>query len=131
MTRGRLIAFAAAGLLVVTACGSGASEGASRAVPAEAASAEGSGGQHTVHLPKSYKFVPSSIEVLAGDEVTWVNEDDFPHTVQLLDEEGVDKKLGVGESTTIAFPRVGIYRYTCSLHPTQMNGEVVVKERPA
>jgi plastocyanin len=130
MRRRRLIALAAAGLLVVTACGSAASDKASRRSSAQAASGENDVAvkTHTVRLPKSYKFEPSAIQVDVGDEVTWINEDDFPHTVRMLAEKGVNNKLGVGESISISFPRAGVFRYDCSLHPTQMKGQVVVKE---
>ncbi|HYZ93685.1 MAG TPA: plastocyanin/azurin family copper-binding protein, partial [Actinomycetota bacterium] len=82
----------------------------------------------TVHLPKSYKFSPDKVEVATGAVVTWINEDDFPHTVHLLDGSDVDRKLGVGERTQITFDEPGVYRYDCSLHPTQMKGQVVVHE---
>ena len=129
MRRG-LLAAVVAGLLVMAACGSGSSsKDEARPASAQAASNEGSG-TNTVHLPKSYKFVPSSITVEVGDEVTWINEDDFPHTVQTLDDK-VDRKLGVGETVSITFDDAGTFKYTCSLHPTQMSGQVVVKEPSA
>ena len=129
MRRVRLIAMAvgAAGLLLATACGSGGSSQESRRASAESVSAgERGASTNIVHLPKSYKFDPASIEIEAGDEVTWVNEDDFPHTVQTLDDN-VDRKLGVGKSVSITFSEPGTYKYNCSLHPTQMKGQVVVK----
>lgn len=130
MTRGRLIAFAgAAALLVVTACGAGVSHEASGS-HRSASSESDKATSHTVHLPKSYKFEPASIEVKVGDQVTWVNEDDFPHSVKLL-TEGPDNKLGVGESVTLPFGRAGVFQYICTLHPTQMKGQVVVKEPAA
>ena len=63
-----------------------------------------------------------------GGTVTWINEDDFPHTVRLLDGDKTDKPLGVGDTTEITFDRAGAYRYDCSLHPTQMSGTVVVRD---
>lgn len=132
MTRRRMITFAAAAaLLVVSACASGSSHNASGSAHDQAASTSNAGGtSHTVHLPKSYKFDPSSIQVKVGDQVTWVNEDDFPHTVKLLTENQVNK-LSVGESVTLSFPRAGVFPYICTLHPTQMKGEVVVKDPSA
>jgi plastocyanin len=126
MTR-RLLPLIALALVVASACASGGAsstvERKSRAsksgIPPTAA---------TVHLPKSYKFSPKVTEISAGGEVTWINEDDFPHTVHLLDGSGVDKKLAVGKTTSIAFDDAGTYRYDCSLHPTQMKGEVIVQE---
>lgn len=123
--KGRLFAFAAAALLVASACSSGASmKEASEPVAHQAASPA----KTTVLLPKSYAFEPEVVEIAAGGTVTWINKDDFPHTVHLLDGTKVDKKLGVGDSTAITFDRPGVVRYDCSLHPTQMSGRVIVRE---
>lgn len=123
----RAIPIVAVALLLASACASGASTDSSAPKQAEKASAELPTAT-TVHLPKSYKFSPDAIEVAKGAVVTWVNEDDFPHTVRLLDDSGVDKQLGVGDSTSITFEKTGVYRYDCSLHPTQMKGSVTVRE---
>ena len=80
-----------------------------------------------VDLPKSYKFEPVAIAIDAGDEVTWTNQDDFPHNVHLLDGSDVTEDLPIGESATIAFDEPGDYYYECSIHPDQMQGKVVVQ----
>jgi plastocyanin len=79
-----------------------------------------------VELPKSYRFEPPVIQVSPGTTVTWVNQDDFPHTVHLLDGSGVDEPLPVGESISIPFEDPGRVEYECSLHP-QMHGTVIVR----
>jgi plastocyanin len=79
-----------------------------------------------VNLPKSYKFEPAAITIDAGDEVTWTNEDDFPHNVHLLDGSDVTEDLPIGESATIAFDEAGDYYYECSIHPQQMKGKIIV-----
>lgn len=126
MTR-RVLPFVAVALLLASACASGASTRSSQSEQVESAGTT-LAKTKTVHLPKSYKFAPDNIEVAKGAVVTWINEDDFPHTVRLLDGSGGDKQLGVGASTTITFDQTGEYRYDCSLHPTQMKGSVVVRE---
>jgi plastocyanin len=81
-----------------------------------------------VTLPKSYRFDPVAIVVDRGAPVTWVNEDNFTHTVKF--EAGADRtvhKLGRGDSLTLRFARPGTYRYTCTLHPHDMRGKVVVR----
>jgi plastocyanin len=75
---------------------------------------------------KSYKFDPQVIEVNAGSEVTWTNEDDFPHNVHLLDESDKTHDLPIGDSVSIAFDEAGDYYYECSLHPQTMRGKVIV-----
>jgi plastocyanin len=78
-----------------------------------------------VEMVKSYRFDPKVIEVDAGDTVTWTNEDNFTHTVQ-VDGQG-DHKVGQGESVSITFDAPGTYSYVCTLHSQDMDGEVIVK----
>jgi plastocyanin len=78
-----------------------------------------------VEMVKSYRFDPKVIEVAAGATVTWTNEDNFTHTVQVDGQE--DHKVGKGESVSITFERPGTYSYVCTLHSQDMDGEVIVK----
>jgi plastocyanin len=77
---------------------------------------------------KSYKFNPEVIEVKAGSEVTWTNEDDFPHNVHLLDGSDETHDLPIGDSVSVGFDEAGDYYYECSLHPQTMRGKVIVSE---
>jgi plastocyanin len=78
-----------------------------------------------VEMVKSYRFDPKVIEVEAGDTVTWTNEDNFTHTVQVDGQE--DHEVGKGESVSITFDARGVYSYVCTLHSQDMDGEVIVK----
>jgi plastocyanin len=78
-----------------------------------------------VQMVKSYRFDPRVIEVEAGDTVTWTNEDNFTHTVEVDGQE--DHKVGQGESVSIRFDTPGTYHYVCTLHSHDMDGEVIVK----
>ena len=78
-----------------------------------------------VEMIKSYRFDPNVIEVSAGDTVTWANEDNFTHTVQVDGQE--DHEVGQGESVSITLDTPGTYRYVCTLHSQDMDGEVIVK----
>ena len=78
-----------------------------------------------VQMAKSYRFDPKTIEIEAGDTVTWTNADNFTHTVQVDGQE--DHKVERGESVSIAFDTAGTYRYVCTLHKRDMDGEVIVK----
>ena len=103
------------------------------AVAAAAVFAVGCGGAGTgepvaateVEMVKSYRFDPKVIEIEAGDTVTWTNEDNFTHTVQVEGQE--DHKVGQGESVEIRFDKPGTYDYVCTLHSQDMDGTVVVK----
>lgn len=79
----------------------------------------------TVDLPKSYKFVPAAITVVAGTTVTWTNHDDFTHNVTLADGTG-SMTMPPGSSATHTFSTPGLYLYMCSLHPKDMKGSVLV-----
>lgn len=76
---------------------------------------------------KSYRFDPEVIEVQTGDEVTWSNEDDFPHNVRFLTGRDGTHDLPIGESVSVSFDEAGEFFYECSLHPQQMRGKVIVK----
>lgn len=81
-----------------------------------------------VTLPRSYKFEPQVIGVSPATEVTWTNEDNFPHNVQLLDGSDMTKDLAIGVSASITFDEPGDYYYECSIHPQQMRGKVIVTQ---
>jgi plastocyanin len=78
-----------------------------------------------VKMVKSYSFDPKTIEIEAGQTVTWTNEDNFTHTVQVDGQE--DHKVGQGESVEITFDEPGTYEYVCTLHSQDMDGTVMVK----
>jgi plastocyanin len=78
-----------------------------------------------VQMVKSYRFDPKVIEIKAGDTVTWANEDNFTHTVQVEGQE--DHKVGQSESVEITFDEPGTYDYVCTLHSQDMDGTVIVK----
>ena len=77
-----------------------------------------------VQMAKSYRFEPQTIEVMAGDTVTWTNDDNFTHTVQV--DGGEDHEVEPGDSVSITFDEPGTYHYVCRLHSHDMDGEVIV-----
>jgi plastocyanin len=78
-----------------------------------------------VQMAKSYRFDPKVIEIEAGQTVTWTNDDNFTHTVQVDGQE--DHKVGRGDSVSITFDTPGTYEYVCTLHRKDMDGEVIVR----
>jgi plastocyanin len=78
-----------------------------------------------VSMAKSYRFEPRSIEIEAGHSVTWTNDDNFTHTVQVDGQD--DHQVERGRSVSIAFDEPGSYHYVCTLHSQDMDGEVIVK----
>jgi plastocyanin len=78
-----------------------------------------------VRMAKSYRFEPKVIEIEAGETVTWRNEDNFTHTVQV--EGQGDHEVKPGESVEITFDEPGTYDYVCTLHRHDMDGTVIVE----
>jgi plastocyanin len=78
-----------------------------------------------VTMVKSYRFDPKTVEIKAGSTVTWTNDDNFTHTVQVDGQE--DHKVDKGKSVSIRFDEPGSYHYVCRLHSHDMDGTVLVK----
>jgi plastocyanin len=78
-----------------------------------------------VAMVESYRFDPKTIEIEAGQTVTWTNEDNFSHTVRVDGQE--DHEVAQGESVSITFDTPGTYHYVCTLHSKDMDGEVIVR----
>jgi plastocyanin len=113
MTRSRfLLPLAALAALVVAGCG-GAGQSGEPVATTE------------VTMAKSYRFDPHTIEIEAGQSVTWTNDDNFTHTVQVDGQE--DHEVEPGESVSIEFDEPGTYHYVCRLHRQDMDGEVIVR----
>lgn len=113
MTSLHRAALAASFAVVLVAAGCGSSESSEPVATTE------------VKMAKSYVFEPKTIEIEAGATVTWMNEDNFTHTVQVDGQE--DHKVEQDESVSIAFDTPGTYHYVCTLHRQDMEGEVIVK----
>lgn len=75
---------------------------------------------------KNFMFMPTTLTVNAGTQVSWVNKDDEPHTV--VSDTGLFRSgaLDTDESFSFKFDKPGTYHFTCSIHP-RMVGTIVVK----
>jgi plastocyanin len=75
----------------------------------------------------NFTFAPAALTARAGEEVTWRNEDDAPHTVVGSDPGSPLKSpaLDTGDQYTAKLTQPGTYKYFCSLHP-HMTGTVTV-----
>lgn len=75
----------------------------------------------------NFAFSDQTVTVAPGATVTWVNDDDAPHTVVAEDGRSFrSKTLDTGEKFSFTFMSAGTYGYFCSVHP-HMTGKVVVK----
>jgi plastocyanin len=74
----------------------------------------------------NFVFGPEALTVSVGTTVTWINQDDIPHTVVATDKSFKSKVLDSDERFAFTFTKPGEYAYFCSLHP-HMVGKVIVK----
>ena len=74
-------------------------------------------------------YSPPTITVVIGvnSTVTWVNNDDAPHTVTATDGSFNSGNLNAGQSWSHTFTTPGNYTYYCSYH-SWMRGTVIVQE---
>lgn len=76
----------------------------------------------------NFTFSPAEVTVAPGTTVTWVNNDDIPHTVVDKKQAFRSKAFDTEGRFSFTFMTAGDYTYFCSLHP-HMVGKVIV--RPA
>ncbi len=74
----------------------------------------------------NFTFTPQSVTIKAGTTVTWVNQDDIPHTVVASEKAFRSKVLDTDNTYSFTFTTAGTYQYFCSLHP-HMTGTIVVE----
>ena len=75
----------------------------------------------------NFSFAPATLTVPVGTTVTWVNQDDIPHTVVSTDsKEFKSPVLDTDQHFAHAFTKAGTYAYYCSVHP-KMTGKVIVQ----
>ena len=74
---------------------------------------------------ENFKFAPATLEIAAGDTVTWTNHDEEIHA--LAADDGGFHSGGIEGDAVFShtFEKPGKYPYRCTLHP-QMTGMIVV-----
>jgi plastocyanin len=81
------------------------------------------------------QFLPPTLIVAPGVEVTWTNADGINHTVTSAtgSTETFDRSIPGGGTFAWTFNRLGTFRYFCRIHsaggaaPTGMAGTITVK----
>jgi plastocyanin len=113
-------------LLGTTVAGVSASSslrsGAGSAVPAAKTS---KGSEAEVQID-NFAFTPGAIVVKAGTQVTWINHDDIPHTVDSTDGKFKSGALDTDDKFEFRFLEPGEYPFYCRIHP-RMTGKIVVQ----
>jgi plastocyanin len=73
----------------------------------------------------NFAFAPASIQVPAGTQVTWTNQDTAPHTVTFTASKSGSSTLQQGQTFSYTFKTPGTYAYYCAVHP-YMTATVIV-----
>ena len=77
----------------------------------------GAQGKTTTVSIKNFAFNPPNATVAAGTTVTWVNNDQAPHTATADDGTFDSGTLQPGQSFSFTFDKAGTYAYHCNIHP--------------
>lgn len=91
-----------------------------------AASPESSTGSAAEVKIDNFAFTPGVITVKVGTEVTWINHDDIPHTVDSTQGKFKSAALDTDNKFQFRFTEPGEYPFYCRMHP-KMTGKVVVQ----
>ena len=76
---------------------------------------------------KNFSFNPSTLTIKTGAKITWVNNDNVPHTITSDSGNLLDSKtISSGQSFSFVFTSPGSVNYHCNIHPT-MKGAVIVE----
>jgi plastocyanin len=94
---------------------------------ASAASAQGAANsQEVVVKIDNFSYMPHDITVAARTTITWVNNDDIPHTAVSTTDVFKSKALDTDDKFSFKFDKPGTYEYFCSIHP-KMTAKVIVQ----
>lgn len=80
---------------------------------------------HTVSI-EALQFSPETLEVKAGDSVTWSNKDAFPHNATAENKSFRSGDIQSGHSWKFKAGKKGVFPYVCTLHPG-MKAVLIVK----
>ena len=74
----------------------------------------------------NFAFTPGVITVKAGTQVTWINHDDIPHTVDSTQGKFKSAALDTDDKFQFRFTEPGEYPFYCRMHP-KMTGKIIVQ----
>lgn len=73
----------------------------------------------------NFVFAPGTLTVKAGTQVTWINKDDIPHTVDSTEGKFKSAALDTDDKFQFRFTEPGEYPFYCRMHP-KMTGKIIV-----
>jgi plastocyanin len=74
----------------------------------------------------NFAFNPGAVTVKVGTQVTWINRDDIPHTVDSTEGKFKSAALDTDDKFQFRFTEPGEYPYYCRMHP-KMTGKIIVQ----
>ena len=74
----------------------------------------------------NFSFTPGAVTVKAGTQVTWINHDDIPHTVDSTQGKFKSAALDTDDKFQFRFTEPGEYPFYCRMHP-KMTGKIIVQ----
>ena len=74
----------------------------------------------------NFVFSPAVLTVKLGTEVSWINKDDIPHTVDSTDGKFKSAALDTDEKFQFRPSATGEYPFYCRMHP-KMTGKIIVE----
>jgi plastocyanin len=77
---------------------------------------------------KDFAFNPPTITVKSGEQITWTNRDEEPHTIVSVEKQfKKSPALDTDQQYTVTAGAPGTYSYFCSVHP-KMTGTIIVEK---
>jgi plastocyanin len=74
----------------------------------------------------NFAFTPGEVTVKAGTQVSWINHDDIPHTVDSTQGKFKSAGLDTDDKFQFRFTEPGEYPFYCRMHP-KMTGKIIVQ----
>ena len=93
---------------------------------APAAATEGTAGSAVEVKIDNFAYTPGTITVKAGTQITWINRDDIPHTVDSTQGKFKSSAMDTDDKFQFRFTEPGEYPFYCRMHP-KMTGKVIVQ----
>jgi len=74
----------------------------------------------------NFAFAPGEVTVKAGTQVSWINHDDVPHTIDSTQGKFKSAALDTDDKFQFRFTEPGEYPFYCRMHP-KMTGKIIVQ----
>lgn len=75
---------------------------------------------------QNLRFIPETVIVPAGTEITWINDDSVTHTVTSDTSLFDSSIIRPGGTFSFTFTDIGTYDYHCTIH-SGMRGTIIVQ----